>query len=378
MALLLGLAAGVALAWVAEVTDKSFRTPDEVRRRLGLAVVGHVPRILPDPEALRQHEAGALALDPSICAFYQSKSLEAEAFRGVRTTLYFSGQHEGTKIIQVTSPNMGDGKTTLATNLAVSIAQSGKKILLIDADFRRPKLHRMFGVRAPVGLATVIQHDTELSDAIQKTPVPNLSILPCGPRPSNPAELLTSPRFKEVLEALRDKYDLILVDTPPLLAVSDPSVVASQVDGVLLTIRVSKNGRPSAERARDILATIEANVLGVIVNGIGNRGQEGYGAAHYGYQYQYQYAYEPTDNRTYYQDGETESPAHTNGVATANGFHDHANSDPVDPDAVDVAAPPVRHEPPSRKRVPGSRHKMNDKQSVVVRLKRWLRTTLWH
>ena len=249
VALLLGLGIGVLLAWVAEVTDKSFRTPDEVRRRLGLPVVGHVPRITPRLEEVRQHEAGALPIDPSICAYYQSKSIEAESFRGIRTTLYFNAQNEGCKIIQVTSPNMGDGKTTLATNLAVSIAQSGKKILLIDADFRRPRLHRMFGLRASVGLATIIQDDTELTDAIQATPVPNLSILPCGPRPSNPAELLTSPRFKEVLEALRDKYDLILVDTPPLLAVSDPSVVASQVDGVLMTIRVSKNGRPSAERA---------------------------------------------------------------------------------------------------------------------------------
>src|SRR5204863_1645418 len=112
---------------------------------------------------------------------------------------------------------------------------------------------------------------------------------------------------KQVLEALRDKFDIILVDTPPLLAVSDPSVVASQVDGVLITIRVSKNGRPAAERARDILATLDAKVLGVIVNGVGNRSEEGYGASNYNYNYQYQYAYEPADNRSYYQDvaGET-------------------------------------------------------------------------
>jgi capsular exopolysaccharide synthesis family protein len=380
VALMLGLGAGVLLAWLAEATDKSFRTPEEVRRRLGLPVVGHVPRITPRNEEVRQHEAGTLALDPSICAYYQSKSIEAESFRGIRTTLYFSAQNEGCKIIQITSPNMGDGKTTLATNLAVSIAQSGKRILLIDADFRRPRLHRMFGLRARIGLATIIQDDTDLGDAIQQTAVPNLSILPCGPRPNNPAELLTSPRFKQALEALRDKFDVILVDTPPLLAVSDPSVVASQVDGVLMTIRVSKNGRPSAERARDILASIEANVLGVVVNGIGSRSKEGYGASHYGYQYQYQYAYEPTDNRSYYQDNEPDSQIHRNG-AGSNGLAPQTarNDEPIDPDAVDIGAMPVKPEPQRvRERVPNSRRKEGEKPGVVGGLTRWLRSTLWH
>jgi capsular exopolysaccharide synthesis family protein len=274
---------------------------------------------------------------------------------------------------------MGDGKTTLATNLAVSIAQSGKKILLIDADFGRPRLHRMFGIRAKIGLAAIIQDDTELTDAIQATPLANLSLLPCGPRPSNPAELLTSPRFKEVLEALRDKYDIILIDTPPLLAVSDPSVVASQVDGVLVTIRVAKNGRPSAERACDILRSLNANVLGIVVNGIGNRGQEGYGAAHYGYQYQYQYAYEPTDNRSYYQDNEAESQIHKNGESTG-GFDQKVHEpEPIDPDAVDLGAPPVKHEPQRmRERIPGTGRKVGDKAGVLSGLTKWLRTTLWH
>jgi capsular exopolysaccharide synthesis family protein len=374
MALLLGLAGGIALAWVAEATDRSFRTPDEVRRRLGLPLMGHVPRITPKAEAVRQYEGGELPLHPSICAFYQSKSIEAEAFRGIRTTLYFSTQSDNAKVIQVTSPNMGDGKTTLATNLAVSIAQSGKKILLIDGDFRRPRLHQMFNLSAKVGLASVIQDEAELPDAIQATTVPNLSILPCGPRPHNPAELLTLPRFKEILEVLRDKYDLILVDTPPLLAVSDPSVVASAVDGVLLTIRVSKNGRPHAERARDILATLEANVLGVIVNGVGKRGEEGYGASQYGYHYQYQYAYEPADNRSYYQDADHD--AHTNGhaVPDANG-----HAEPPDPDAVGMGVlPPKAPTQRPRERAPGSRRKKSERRGLVAGLAGWLRSTLWH
>jgi len=370
----LGLLGGVGLAYLAEVTDKSFRTPEEIRRRLGLPIIGHIPYTA--AAATNGDGAAAGHLDASLLAYHRPTDLEAESYKSLRTALYFSTRGERHKVIQVTSPNMGDGKTTLATNLAVSIAQSGKKILLIDADFRRPRLHRMFGLAAKVGLASVIQDEAELLDAVQPTAVPNLSVLPCGPRPHNPAELLTSARFKEILEVLRERYDLILVDTPPLLAVSDPSVVASQVDGVLLTIRVSKNGRPAAERARDILATLEVNVLGVVVNGIGRRGEEGYGATNYGYHYQYQYAYEPTDNHSYYQDsGDPDSQVHKNGR------HSDANGagEPPDPDAADLGAVPPKPAPPrQRERVPGTGRRKSEGRGVVAGLRAWLRSTLWH
>jgi len=332
------------------------------------------------PTYSSQHEAGVLPLGP-----VHLRLLQVEIGRGRGVPRYphdattSATQNDGSKIIQITSPNMSDGKTTLATNLAVSIAQSGKRILLIDADFRRPRLHRMFGVQATVGLASVIQERAELLDAIQPTAVENLSLLPCGPRPPNPAELLTSPRFKEVLETLRDRYDIILVDTPPLLAVSDPSVVALAGRWRPPDDRVSKNGRPAAERARDILATLEANIVGVVVNGIGAQGQEGYGATNYGYQYQYQYAYEPTDNKSYYQDSDPESQI-LNGVSK-NGAGPHLRTDPdelLDPDAVDLGAMPVRPEPRPRERVAHSRRKKSEKGGVVDDLKNWLRSTLWH
>src|SRR5262249_37049187 len=153
---------------------------------------------------------------------------------------------------------------TLAANLAVSIAQSGKRALLIDADFRRPRQHKIFGLSAQTGLCMALAGEAELADAVQECGVDGLSVLPCGPLPPNPAELLTAPRFKEMLDSLREAYDFVLVDTPPLLAVTDASVVAPRVDGVLLTIRVSKNGRPRAERAKEILNTLGANVFGVV------------------------------------------------------------------------------------------------------------------
>jgi capsular exopolysaccharide synthesis family protein len=286
----LGLLAGGGLAYLADRTDTSFRTPEEIRRRLGLPVVGHIP-LFDEAPATPPEAAGGEnvpAIDPSVFAFHHAHSVEAEAFRRLRTSLYFSTEGEQHKVIQVTSPNMSDGKTTLAANLAVCMAQSGKKVILVDADFRRPRQHRVFGLSSETGLSSVLRGEADPADAALASPVPGLSVLPCGPRPPNPADLLTSPRFDELLSCLREHYDFVLLDTPPLLAVSDPCVVAPRADGVLLAIRASKNGRPAAERAKEILVTLEAKVLGVVVNGVGAQGNS-YDYTHYAYDDYYGY-----------------------------------------------------------------------------------------
>jgi capsular exopolysaccharide synthesis family protein len=288
-----GLLGGLCLAYLAEMSDKSFRTPAEIRRRLGLPVIGHVPFFAPDEKAQKQIAAGEPAVDPMLCTHYASNSVSAEAYRSVRTAIYFNTQGVGHQVIQITSPNMADGKSTLAANLAVSIAQSGKKTILIDGDCRRPRAHKIFNVAHDTGLASVIAGQSDLATAIRPTAIPNLAILPCGPRPANPAELLTSPRFKELLDIIRAQYDYVLIDTPPLLVVTDPCVVAPRVDGVILAIRVTKNGRPFAERAKEILNSLGAHVLGVVVNGLGGNagGRYGYGYDSYNYGYGYGYTY---------------------------------------------------------------------------------------
>lgn len=304
---LIGLLLGVGLAYLAEVSDKSFRNPVEIRRRLGLPVIGHVPFLAADEKAAQLVSAGSSTLDPMLITHYQSNSIGAEAYRGVRTALYFSTEGANHQVIQVTSPNVSDGKSTLAANLAVSIAQSGKRTLLIDGDFRKPRVHKIFNVPAQVGMASVMVGQAELATAIQQSVIPNLSILPCGPRPVNPAELLTSPRFKEVIDELRKLFDIVIVDTPPVLVVTDPMNVAPRVDGVVLCIRVTKNGRPFAERACEILASHRANVLGVVVNGFGAQvGGNRYGYDNYqygygeGYTYTYGYTYADKDAASYY------------------------------------------------------------------------------
>jgi capsular exopolysaccharide synthesis family protein len=314
VAFLLGLLLGAALACIAEAMDQNFHTLDEIRERLGLAVVGHIPVVTP-PAPVPGTAAGPL--EPILCTYYQPKSVQAESFRGIRTALYFSLRSGDYKVIQITSPEARDGKTTLAANLAVSIAQSGKKVVVLDADFRKPRMHEIFGISADAGLASVIAGTTPLKDAVKATTVEGLSVLPCGPRPANPAELLTSPAFEQLLADLRAEYDFVLIDTPPLLAVSDPSAVAARVDGVLLVVRFSKNARPTARRAKEVLESMRADVVGVVVNGYGRNGS-GYGYDVYRYGYGNAYGYGSDSAGYYHEDDKT--PRAQNGTAHRTGI----------------------------------------------------------
>ena len=211
------------------------------RRRLGLPILGHIPRIKVDEPVERPSAAG---IEASLVTYYRPTATEAEAYRGVRTQLYFSTKGRGHQVIQVTSPNPGDGKSTLAANLAISIAQSGKRVVLMDCDFRKPRVHKIFKLnKAELGLASVMSGEAELGSVIQPCEIENLSLIPCGTRPANPAELLTAPRYQDVLKQLRERFDFVIVDTPPILAVSDPSAVAPRVDGVILVFRMTKNAR---------------------------------------------------------------------------------------------------------------------------------------
>ncbi len=263
---LLGGLFGFGLAYLAESMDKSFRNVDEIRARLGLPVVGQIPFLKIMDKNADKVAPEATHLAPILYSHHHPKSIGAESYRGVRTSLYFNVHGKGHKLVQVTSPSSGDGKSTMAANLAISIAQSGKKVLLVDADMRKPTVHKLFGLSSKIGLSSVIVENIDPNEAIQDVSIPGLSILPCGPIPPNPAELLTSPHFEEFLLYLRDHFDFVIIDTPPLLAVTDPSIVAHKVDGVFLNIRFTKNGRPDAERAEDVLRSLKANIIGVVVN----------------------------------------------------------------------------------------------------------------
>jgi capsular exopolysaccharide synthesis family protein len=294
MTALLGLLAGFGLAYFMDRSDTRFRTPEEIHQRLGVPVIGHIP-VLPDVAITDEEGASGSDLHPILYSHFRSRSVEAEAYRGVRTALYFMTFKEGRRLIQITSPNGADGKTTLAANLAISIAQAGMKCLILDADFRKPKIHTLFGVPNEVGLTSVLTGGADLEETIAPCAVPGLSVLPCGPLPHNPAEVLMAPQFGDVLSVLRQIYDYVLIDSPPLLAVTDPGVIAPRVDGVLFVLRPGNDNRAAVLRAKDILAGLGGKLLGVVVNGIGPRDRNTqynyapYGDGHnYGYTGYYQ------------------------------------------------------------------------------------------
>jgi polysaccharide biosynthesis transport protein len=280
-----GLLMGVGLGLWAELADRSFRSPLDIRRHLGLPVLGHIPPIRTNEEPEYKPSA---ALDPILAVLLRPHSAEAEAVRGIRTQLLFSTSGDEHQVVQITSPNPGDGKTTLSANLAISLAKSNKRVVLVDCDFRKPRIHRMFALpNSELGLASVVADQADLGAVIQGCEIENLSLLPCGPRPANPAELLTTPKFQEMLDDLRANYDFVILDTPPVLAVSDPAAVAPRADGVILVFRMTKDARPAAERALDDLNAVGGKVLGVVVNGSTDR-EMGYG---YGHSYRYSYQY---------------------------------------------------------------------------------------
>lgn len=301
---ILGMLAGFMLAFLVDRADRRFRSPEEIRRQLGVPVLGHIPTIAPTRRQLaaQRRDPVRSRVAPVLTTFLQPESPTAEAYRGLRTSLLYSARRSDYRIVQVTSAHPGEGKTTLAANLAISVAQSGKRVLLVDADFRRPKVAKVFGLDDSSGLATVLNGQSELCDSVRETPIVGLWALPCGPLPANPAELLSSAEFTELLDVLREQYDFVIIDTPPLLPVSDPAIVASHADTVILVMRLTKGARDAVIQATEILAGLDAEMLGVVVNGVGSgkpyggkrthfrHGQYRYGAgSRYGYGYSQSY-----------------------------------------------------------------------------------------
>jgi capsular exopolysaccharide synthesis family protein len=300
----IGLALGAGLALLLEKNANTFRDPDEISELLGVPVLTHVPCF---KGKLRKGKEGEdepfKKLDPYLAVIHSPASVPAEAIRTCRTSVFFeTAAIKGGKVIQVTSPLPGDGKSTIAGNLACSIAQSGKTVLAIDCDLRRPQLSKNFALSDDLGLTNTLNGDCEPSDAIHETPLPGLSVMPSGPIPANPAEALTLPEMAELLEHCRDQYDYIIIDTPPLLVVTDPSITASMTDGVLLTVRIRRKSRPNARESMNILRAVGANVLGVAINNSDEAGSSdgyrGYGYYRYGrYTRQYRKGYAQTSSK---------------------------------------------------------------------------------
>lgn len=276
VALVVGLLLGVGLAFLRDYLDDTLKSKDDVERAVpGLTVLGLVP-------ALTGWRDKNNAL---VVSLTDAKSPAAEAYRSLRTSIQFLGVERPLKLVQVTSPSAAEGKTTTIANLAVALAGAGQRVVAIDCDLRRPRLHQFFGLDNERGITSVLVGQVPLSQAMQDVPaVPNLSVLASGPVPPNPSELLGGVHMGEVLGALAMAADIVLIDCPPVLPVTDAAVLSQRADGTLLVVTARDTERRELHRAREVLTQVGAPLLGVVLNGVGDEGA-------YGYNYRYQYAY---------------------------------------------------------------------------------------
>jgi tyrosine-protein kinase Etk/Wzc len=306
---LIGMVVGLILALLVETMDTSLGTIEDVEEILNIPVLGVIPstdKLVPKE---KDREEGKL-MSGRLVTHFAPRSPVAEAYRSLRTSLQFIRMDKKAKVFLITSSSLQEGKTYTVVNLSLSLAQAGEKVLLIDADLRRPVIHRVFGTQRQPGLTEYIMDEFALSsrgedpsdqwkstligpghggndfkdvvnnvtdimlgefeiDDILRTPgLENLHLINAGASPINPSEILRSPQFKELLNQARTQYDIIIIDTPPVLPVADAFEVAPEVDGVVLVYEVGRIGRGILNRAKIQLENLKANVLGVILNNV--------------------------------------------------------------------------------------------------------------
>lgn len=259
LAAVIGLLVAVGLVFLREYVDDTIRTPEQVSEVIGLPVVGTIARI--NANSARDTLAPFAAREP--------RSPVTEAYRALRTSIQFAGIDQPIRTLLVTSPSPGEGKTTTAVNLAVVMAQAGLRVLLIDCDLRRPAIHKMFERSNQVGLTdAMLQESSRWSGVPHPTSVNSLMILTSGSLPPNPSELLGSERMARFLNSFRSSFDVLILDGPPLLAVTDASILSRLTDGVLIVVETGKTRLGAASHAKEQLSQTGARLLGVIMNKI--------------------------------------------------------------------------------------------------------------
>jgi capsular exopolysaccharide synthesis family protein len=277
LALFGGATLAIGLAFFFEYLDNRIKSPDEVKEHLGLPFLGMVPALF-----------GKAIENPLINNGVPHNF--SESFRAVRTNLLFSSAEEGARSVVVTSTGPGEGKTVVAANLAVALAQAGQRVLLVDADMRKPRVHTVFEKPQEPGLSNVLVGNAKSSESVHKTMVTGLWVMPAGLHPPNPAELLGSKRFKDFMSSLAEHFDWVIVDTPPVMAVTDSSVVGHVVNGVLFVVGAEMTSRYAAQRALEQLEHARAKFVGAVLNRVDLQ--------HNGYYYSQYYRREYTDYYT--------------------------------------------------------------------------------
>ena len=295
MGLLLALVAGLAVALTVDMMDNTIKTRFDVEQVLGVPYLGAIPTFSP-----ANLEEGAKIPDNKLdlYAHFRPNSRVAEASRSVRTNLLFMRPDRPLRTLLITSANPREGKTSTSATLAITLAASTGKCILVDTDLRKPRLHKVFGVPATVGVTNYILSRDEVDNFVTHTEVPGLDILLCGPLPPNPSEILHTDRFKQLVAELQSKYETVIFDSPPVEIVSDALVIASLVDGVVIVAHCERSTRESVRSAVTSLRSVQANLMGIVLSRTSIRGA-GYGYYYNGRyrrgQYRYRYAADRDD-----------------------------------------------------------------------------------
>ncbi len=292
LALIVGGMLAVGAAFLVEYLDDTVKSPDDVTRVTGLSTLGAIAR-MKDTGSQRQ-----------LISWSQTKAPETEAYRTLRTNIQFSSVDKPIRTLLLTSSGPSEGKSTTAANLAVVMAQTGQKVILVDADLRRPVIHKVFGVPNNVGTTTALLagQDVDLAAYLQPTEIEDLRVLTSGPIPPNPSELLGSHRMAHLIEQLSQLADLVIFDTPPVLVVTDASVLGRQVDGVLLVADAGGTREQALAQTVDELRKTGVNILGIALNRLDSRSRGYY------YYYYYYYYTDEGGNRQRRSDAEWSAP----------------------------------------------------------------------
>jgi capsular exopolysaccharide synthesis family protein len=288
----LGLGLGLGFVFLREYVDVRVRTPEDLKKRgftmlTAVALMDEEIRKLGDKTKLDRN--GKL-VDAHLLSFVNPLSSIAEAYRRLRTNILYGQLDRPVGVILVTSPSPGEGKSTTVSNLAITFAQAGKKVLLLDTDLRKPGLHNEFAVERLPGLTELLHEDAPLKSVVRSTPVANLDLICCGTVPPNPSETLGSQRMKEFMNDVKKQYDVILFDSPPVLAVTDPAILATLADAVVMVVSSGQTRMDALERSIEIIEEVGSKTLGLVLNNFDLRRAYGGYYAYYRRKY-YTYGY---------------------------------------------------------------------------------------
>ncbi len=283
LAIIFGLGAAFGVAFLLEYIDDAMNTPEDINQQLHIPFLGIIPLRQQKGPTPEDAETGP----PGLESFSSPRSPTTEAYRGIRTNIFYSLPEAEPQVILVTSTLAQEGKTTCATNIAITMAQFGYRVALLDCDFHRPQIRKIFAIAQEDGMTNLLVGNKKIDDVVCTTEVPNLYVIPSGPIPPNPSEILGSTKMQALVEELKQKYDKIIIDSAPIGAVTDSLMISRSVDGIVFIVRAGSTPRKIAGNAVGALKGIGATVLGAVINGLDTH-KAGY---HYYSNYPYHYGH---------------------------------------------------------------------------------------